>query len=90
MPDPVMARDEDDPAEWNSYRRLVLSELSRIDRTLGEMNAKLADAMDAKGSEIRVLQVEVATIKTQVAAWGAIAGIIGAGVIEALLRFVRL
>lgn len=88
MPDPVMQSD-DDNQPWNSYRRLVLSELARIDRSLGEMNQRLAEALDAKSNEIRTLQVDMATMKTQVAAWGAVAGVLGAGVIEVFLRFVK-
>lgn len=87
MPD-IVPRDEDDQP-WNSYRRLVLSELARIDRTLGEMNAKLSDAMDAKGVEIRKIEVDMATIKTQVAGWGAVAGVLGAGLIEVVIRLVK-
>ncbi len=86
---PLPRDGDDDNQPWNTYRRLVLSELTRIDRSISEMNRKLDEAIGVKGAEIRRLEVELSAIKTQIAIWGSIAGLVGAGMIEAILRLVK-
>lgn len=58
---------------WTEYRRLILSELERINAALHEIDEKIDDKLVA---EVARLKVEVGMLQVRSGIWGAIAGII--------------
>lgn len=63
----------DDPKDWFEYRRLILSELERISRTLVELNKKIDDL---RATDISQLKVDVAMLQVKSGIWGGLAGIV--------------
>lgn len=72
MSDPQLDR------SWGEYRRLILSELERITRNIGEINEKIERFRQEDLSEIKT---DIALLKFQAAMWGAGAGAVFTAVI---------
>lgn len=59
----------DEHESWDSYQKLVLAELQRLD--------KWCTLIDSKTNDILI---EIATLKTKSAFWGAIGGVVFAAI----------
>ena len=58
---------------WNEYKLLVLDQLERMSRQMGDLERK----MDAfRADDIANLKVDIALLKQRAAGYGAIAGLI--------------
>jgi hypothetical protein len=58
---------------WNEYKLLVLDQLERVSRQVGDLERK----MDAfRADDIANVKVDIALLKQRAAAYGAIAGLI--------------
>ncbi len=75
----------EDERTWPEYRRLVLSELERIDRALNTMNEKLDRSFDSRDSRMRSAEVSIAMLQVKCSLWGGIAG----GLISVALGFLK-
>lgn len=79
---------------WGEYRKLILAELERLSRCVGDVDRKLdqfrADDLARLRAEIAEVRLGLATLKTTVeirsGVWGAIGGAIPM-VIAALIWF---
>lgn len=69
MPDSNEERDERD---WFQYRRLILSELTRISNAIAEVDAKIERL---RSDEISKLKVDVAMLQVKAGMWGALGGL---------------
>lgn len=58
---------------WNEYKLLVLDQLERVSRQVGELERKV-DAFRA--DDIASVKVDIALLKQKAAGYGAIAGLI--------------
>lgn len=58
---------------WTEYRRLILSELERINKALHEIDEKIDDKLIG---EVAKLKVDVGMLQVRSGIWGAIAGIV--------------
>lgn len=58
---------------WNSYQKLVLSQLAEHSESLGSLNRELKEL---RTMDIPTLQVEIAMLKIKAGLWGAAAGAI--------------
>lgn len=63
---------EGDEKSWFEYRQLILSELRRINQSLGELDAKI-DRL--RTDEISKLKVDVAMLQVKSGMWGALGGV---------------
>jgi hypothetical protein len=73
-------------APWGEYRRLVLAELERIARDM----ENLADKIDRfRTDEIAQIKTDIALLKMQAAAWGALAGVIVTILVSLIPKFIR-
>lgn len=63
----------DNETGWLEYRRLILSELERISKALGEVDKKV-DAL--RTDDLSSLKVEIAMLKVKSGAWGGLGGLI--------------
>lgn len=74
-------------ASWEEYRRLVVSELERIDAAMRELDRKLDDALFVRDKGMSELRVEVAILKTKATIFGAIAGTAATVLLQVLMKF---
>lgn len=73
---------------WGEYRKLILAELERLSRCVGDVDRKLdgfrSDEIGKLKLEIAALQLSVATLRTTVdlksGVWGAIGGAVPAAI----------
>lgn len=73
---------------WGEYRKLILAELERLSRSIGDVDRKLdgfrSDEIGKLKLEIAALQLGLATLRTTVdiksGVWGAIGGAIPAAI----------
>jgi len=68
---------------WNEYKLLVLDQIEKVCRQVGELERKV-DAMRA--DDITAVKVEIALLKQKAGLWGAIAGLIP-GALAALVWY---
>lgn len=80
-----MASEEDrsDEKDWFQYRRLILSELTRIGNAVAEVDAKIERL---RSDEISKLKVDVAMLQVKAGMWGALSGL-GVALAAYLLKF---
>lgn len=72
----LAARAEEDRASWTEYRRLVIMELERVNKSLDRINGELSG-----------MKTDIALLQLKASAWGAISGaVVAIGII--LMRFV--
>jgi hypothetical protein len=64
-----------DGGDWDEYRKLVLSELRRLEA-----------AVEGMRDEVQQLKVEVARLNVKAGMWGALAGVVTAAVAVLLQR----
>lgn len=62
-----------DAGGWVEYRRLILSELERINAALHDINDKIDDRLV---NEVAKLKVDIGMLQVRSGVWGAVAGII--------------
>jgi hypothetical protein len=80
--------------DWVEYRRLILSELQRLNDSFGEFDKKLNLFKDSitvridvlRSDDIAKLRVEVAMLQVKAGVWGLVAGLIP-GLITAMYVF---
>lgn len=80
---------------WGEYRKLILAELERLSRCIGDVDRKLdgfrSDEIGKLKTEITALQLSVATLRTTLdlksSVWGALGGAVPAA-IAALIWYV--
>lgn len=73
---------------WGEYRKLILAELERLSRSIGDVDRKLdgfrSDEIGKLKLEITSLQLGLATLRTTVdiksGVWGAIGGAVPAAI----------
>lgn len=73
---------------WGEYRKLILAELERLSRCIGDVDRKLdgfrSDEIGKLKQEISTLQLGLATLRTTVdiksGVWGAIGGAVPAAI----------
>jgi hypothetical protein len=70
---------------WFEYKRLVLAELTRIDKGVLALNEKMEKAMDTQDINISKMRVEIAMLKVQASIWGAGSGIIVSAVVTVVI-----
>ena len=78
--------DEASQATWNQYRRLLTSELRRLNVSLIDLDHKI-DLL--RNVEISRMQVQIALIKQQTGIIGATAGVITSAAVALLIAFVK-
>ena len=74
----------DGDKSWREYRRLILSELDRINVSILSLNTKLERFHN---EEIGQLRVDIAMLQVKSGVWGAMAGL-AVAIGAALLKFV--
>jgi len=68
--------DDERHASWTEYRRLVISELERINVSLDKLNAELSS-----------MKTDIALLQLKASVWGAVSGaVVAVGII--LMRFI--
>jgi hypothetical protein len=83
MPEP-----EGDSRGWEGYRRLILSELERINGSIHGINEKIERF---RQEDISNLKTDIALLKFQAATWGALGGMIFSGIVSVVVSmFFRL
>lgn len=73
---------------WGEYRKLILAELERLSRCVGDVDRKLdafrADDIGRVRNEMAELKLQIATLKTTLdiksSVWGAVGGAIPAAI----------
>ena len=77
---------EDPDRSWGEYRRLVLAELERIAKDM----EILADKIQRFHSDdIAQIKTDIALLKLQAAAWGAVASLSVTVVVSLISKFLR-
>lgn len=66
---------------WRENRKLVMSELVRVTRAIEGLDSKV-------GGELTSMKVEIATLKTKVAVYAAMAAVATSLVITAALNYI--
>ena len=66
--------EREDERTWPEYRRLVLSELERIDRSLGTLNEKIDKSFDDRDDRMRSAEVNIAMLQIKCGLWGGLSG----------------
>lgn len=79
-----MPMSQDEAADWGEYRRLILSELSRIAAAVAEVDKKVDNI---RTQEISAIKVEVAMLQVKSGVWGGVAGLLVA-LAAVLLKYV--
>jgi hypothetical protein len=67
--------------QWDEYRRLVIAELERIDRSLGQINVKMDMTTEVRNKEISSLRVEIAILKVKASIFGAACGLAASAIV---------
>jgi len=70
-----MTNSNDDWKEWSQYVRIGLTELK--------------DKYEKMKEDLLQIRLELVTLKVKIAIWGAIGAIIGTGVIELVIDFLK-
>jgi hypothetical protein len=65
---------------WDEYRRLVLSELERIDRDCTTKDEKLRETMRVLETALQSARTDIEMLKLKAGVWGFLAGFIPAAV----------
>lgn len=71
---------------WGEYRRLILSELERINSAVEKVNTKIEMF---RQDDIAQIKTDIALLKFQAAMWGAGAGIVFSVAVTLALKFVK-
>jgi hypothetical protein len=74
------------PESWGEYRRLILSELKRLNETIDGINAKIERV---RGEDMAQLKQDIALLKFQAAMWGAAAGALLTAALGLASRFIK-
>jgi hypothetical protein len=69
---------------WREYRRLILAELERINKSIIEINKKMEQF---RADEISQIKVAIAMLQVKSGVWGAAAGL-AVAIGAALLKYV--
>jgi hypothetical protein len=69
---------------WDQYRRLILSELERMNATIEAINRKIETF---RQEDIASIRTDIALLKFQAAMWGAGAGIVFSGLVALASKF---
>ena len=65
-----------DPESWNEYRRLILSELERLDEAVKESHKTDTEALQKLLLDVIKLREEVVALKVKAGVWGILGGVI--------------
>jgi len=68
--------------DWNAYRELFLHEMKEN----GKQFNHIADALEELGKEMAIIKIEIGQLKVKAGLAGGIAGILGAGLISAVIK----
>lgn len=72
--------------DWYQYRRLVLSELERIDASITALKVEVGKSSGDHHREISEIRVDVATLKVKAAAFGAVGGFVITVISELIIK----
>lgn len=61
---------------WDEYRRLILSELERLDESVKESRKSELEAIQKLLMDITKLREDVVTLKVKAGVWGILGGVI--------------
>lgn len=70
---------------WEGYRRLILSELERINGNIGNINEKIERF---RQEDISNLKTDIALLKFQAATYGAVAGVVFSAIVSVIMTLV--
>jgi hypothetical protein len=78
----------DDPRlhDWGQYRRLILSELKRINTSIGEINAKIERF---RQEDLNQIKTDIALLKFQALLYGAAASAVVSLLIAVFTAYIR-
>jgi hypothetical protein len=71
---------------WGEYRRLILNELERINKSIDDVNTKIERFRQDDLSQIKT---DIALLKFQAALWGALASAVVSGVIAFVFKLLK-
>ncbi len=71
--------DPEDDRSWPEYRRLVLSELERIDKRLSGLYEKLDKDFESRDIRMRSAEISIAMLQVKCGMWGGLSGAVSAG-----------
>jgi hypothetical protein len=71
---------------WEGYRRLILTELERINSAVEAINKKIEQF---RQDDIAQIRTDIALLKFQAAMWGGAAGLLFSSVVALAFKFVR-
>lgn len=74
-----MNDEELDSTSWEQYRRLIVSELDRLNDSIKALTLEI---QALRNREIQDMKVDIATLKVKLAMLGVAAGAGGAGAVE--------
>lgn len=60
---------------WNRYQNLIISELSRLDKSIKELDKSLDDDRENRSTRMRHLEIKVAMLEVKASFYGAIGGL---------------
>lgn len=76
---------EDEPAGWNDYRRYVVEELRRINKTISDITEKIERF---RQDDIAQLKTDIALLKFQAGIFGALGGSLFGAIATALVSLI--
>lgn len=72
--------DHDDT--WNEYRRLVLAELERLSKAVGDIDKRVTEAVGGIDKRVTELQIKVGV-------WAALGGLLGGLVVAVVAAYIQ-
>lgn len=66
---------------WNEYRRLILSELERIDKECSNKAEQCREQLHVLGNSIHSARSDIEMLKMKAGVWGFLAGFVPAAIV---------